>query len=103
MSATLTDDLLIQLGTSGETPLFVRILALGAWRADETGAAGFDPGELPYLLRHPSELTQRGSTSVDRAIEKAHREGFVCADSTVDRLVMPSTRVRSARRWAVTG
>lgn len=103
MSALLSDDLLIALGTSGEVPLHVRVLALGCWRADSSGQARWAEDELSYLLRHPSEVESRQRSSTDRAISKAAAAGFVGDDSTADLLIMSAARIKIVRSRASAG
>jgi hypothetical protein len=102
MSATFSSDILNQIGTSGETPLHLRVLALGADRSDEGGEAVFAEGELAMLLRHPGEHEQRAAPSVDKAIAKAIMSGYVSERSTLNKIVLPLFRVRSANAWSVT-
>ena len=95
--AVLSADLLDQLGRSGEVPLFVRLLALAAARANSEGEAWFEVEELCRLLQHPSESHPRAPLSVLKAINKAQGFGLLADGSTATCLRVPRHQVRTMR------
>jgi len=100
--AVLTEDLLTQMGRSGQVPLFVRLLAIAATRANSEGEAWFDnEKELRWLLQHPSENEPRSEVSVLRAITRAQDERLLAHGSTLTCLRLPNHRVRAVRTAVV--
>lgn len=85
MSATFTADALLAIGLQPSVSVSVRLVMLAAERADRTGLACFDAGELRDLFT--DETGRRpDSKTVGNILHVAVKSGIVLADSTAEEI-----------------